>query len=369
MSPENITPPGDMVFEIPSGNEEEWCPMQCQHCLQRNVRPAKYPRLNSDHIIDLITQGRRLGATSLTIYPHQGDISLEEPQKMRHYTGLAREIGFRVKTLTCGINPHGVELILPNVSKLAVSVDALDQATYCQLRTAENYRGMLETLDLLKATKRDRTDLALTALVMVDRQTFGTIERRVADIAALEIFDKVKILEMLPIGGAAHLKSRALNHKTFFEKLVNLRTTYAPTGLHIGLSIWLIKNGVRGCRLGSKYLVIGPHGELAGCALLFYLNNYVANVHDISLSEAWHRSFEVFRHRQYRSVSPQCFTCPFYQADLCWGGCLARSQIFGPEAEIRRSCGLERPEQQHAAYERFLRFSERTTGTFFSNTQ
>lgn len=363
-----IPPPEDLVFEIPFGKGEEVCPLHCQHCLQRNVRHAAYPLLDSNHIVDLIIQGKRLGATTLNMYPHQGDISLGDPQAMLQYTRLAKTMGFRVETLTCGMNPHGVEIILPHVSKLSVSVDALDQATYCQLRTAENYTGMLATLELLKAIRKVRADLALTALVMVNRQTIASIERRVAEIAALEIFDKIKILEMLPIGGAANLQSQAFNHTHFFERLVNLQTTYASTGLRIGLPVWRITRGRRGCRLGSKYLVIGPHGELAGCALLLYVNRYVANVHEVSLHEAWHKHFEIFRHRQSREVSPQCQTCPFYQTDLCWGGCLARVQIFGPAEEIRRSCGLEHPDQQLAAYARFLEFSERTPGIFFSNS-
>jgi radical SAM protein with 4Fe4S-binding SPASM domain len=337
----------------------------CKHCIHRNVQPSSDGKLTPDQILDLIRQGQALGVRHVNIYPHQGDITLEPPGPLQEYYQYALSIGLKTKTVTSGINPHGLERFLPYLSRLALSVDALDEPTYIKLRTPKNYKGLMASLELLKAYRRSGEDIFLTALVMVNQQTLDSIEKRVADIAALGLFDKIKLLEMLPVGGARKLKEQALSQKADLNRLANIKQNYQLQGVHVGTPTWRIETDHRGCQLGSKDLVIGPHGELAGCTLLFYVNHLSGNIHDISLAEAWQINFAEFREKANRPVAEICKTCPFHQADLCWGGCLARGIIFGREAEVQRACGVRTPEDAQQLYQEYLQTSLQDISYFF----
>jgi radical SAM protein with 4Fe4S-binding SPASM domain len=248
---------------------------------------------------------------------------------------------------------------------LALSVDALDEPTYVKLRPPENYAGLLGTLELLKGYQESGAHIFLTALVIVNHQTIDSIENRVADIAALDLFDKIKLLEMLPIGGGRSLKMHALTHKSDLERLAAIKKSYQRRGQRVGVPLWRIENKSRGCQLGKKDMVVGPHGELAGCTLLFYLNEQVGNVHRVSLAEAWQNNFSSFRQKEQRQPAAICRACPFFTADLCWGGCQARGSIFGREAEVQRSCGVRTPEDGEWLFQTYLQSLQRGAGSIF----
>ena len=360
-----VSPPENLVLEI-SAQGGDLCPVRCRHCIHRNVGHSAYPKLSPTQILDVIEQGKDLGVKCLNIYPHQGDVALGEQDEITEYLRLARNLGLQVKSITSGINPRGVERLLPLLDRLAISVDALDPQTYGVFRSPANFTGLLETLTLLHAYKRIRPDLCLTALVMVSKQTLDSIERRVAEIIELGIFSKIKLLEVLPIGGASAMRAQALLEKSFLLRLADVQRRYQKEGLRIGVPLWRVKNHSRGCRLGSKDLVVGPHGELAGCSLLLYLNQFTGNLHEVPLSEAWRHNFQRFREKASREVALLCKACPFYQEDLCWGGCLARGDIFGREAEISRSCGVRSVKEAGLLYDRFCQWSRQCSEGVFS---
>ena len=102
-------------------------------------------------------------------------------------------------------------------------------------------------------------------------------------------------------------------------------------------------------------MVIGPNGQLAGCSLLFYLNNLVGNLRAYNtLGQAWKKAFEFFRHKKNFNVAPVCKSCEFYKHDLCWGGCGARSLMFGSREEIERSCGIQNEKESKKLYKAYL---------------
>ena len=159
---------------------------------------------------------------------------------------------------------------------------------------------------------------------------------------------------MLPIGGARRIENQALTQKSELNRLAMIKKRYQLQGVRVGVPLWRIENMHRGCRLGSKDFVIGPRGEMAGCTLLYYLSYLSGNIHTTTLAEAWQTTFAVFRDKVLRPVADICHICPFYQADLCWGGCLARGLIFGHEAEVRRSCGIQTAEEAHRLYQEYI---------------
>ncbi|MEJ5225609.1 MAG: SPASM domain-containing protein, partial [Anaerolineales bacterium] len=159
------------------------------------------------------------------------------------------------------------------------------------------------------------------------------------DIVALRLFDRVKLLELLPVGRAGNLKDLALTEKADLDRLARLREHYQARGVRVGAPLWRVEGNHRGCRLGYKDFVVGPHGELAGCTLMFYLNQVIGNTHDTSLQAAWQVNIDPYRHKENHPVSETCTECALYARDLCWGGCVARNLIHG-EVERLRSCGV-----------------------------
>lgn len=347
-----IPPPQNLVLELPG--RQGGCPQRCRHCLHRNVEPFPAPPLSHEEIVRILEQGRALGIEELNIYPHNDEISLP-PYASHRYLELGARLGYRVKTVTSGAHPAGVARLLPVLHRLAVSVDALDSDTYGALRDRRAHAPLLETLRRLRTYRRDHPELMLTGLLMVNRATIDSARERVARLAELDMFTKIKLLEMLPIGGARELRHEALDHAAHLRRLAAIKREFEPL-VHIGLPLWRIKVGRRGCQLGAKDLVIGPEGQLSGCTLLFYLNEHVGDIRTAgSLSRAWREIFHPLREKAARPAARICRACPFHQDDLCWGGCLARAKIFGHTAEIQRSCGFRDVEQARALYERYLK--------------
>lgn len=260
------------------------CSARCRHCIHRNVVPGDAPDLTDAEIVDLLTQGRAMGIPHLNIYPHQDDLCYVPAGR------LARVAAARAK------NPA----------------------------------------------------LRVHALVMVNRGTLDGIEERVARLVTLDLFQKIKMLELLPIGEAESRGDDALWEHAELDRLAALKARYAGQ-VRIGTPLWRVEaGGRRGCRLGHKDLVVGPQGQIAACTLLFYLNQILGNVRERPLAETWRTRFAHLRHKQTRPIPVGCRSCALYEQDLCWGGCLARRLIFGDEAEIARSCGVRDPDASRA---------------------
>lgn len=296
-----------------------------------------------------------MGAPWLSLYPRSGDICLGDREETLDLLAFARLRGLKVKTVTSGVSAGGVEALLPYLSKLTVSVDALEEAEYAVFRPAAAHRNLLETLSLLADARRLRADLSLTALVMAGRSTLGSIERRVASIAQLGLFHKIKLLELLPLGGGTALWDETLSRRRDLARLAAIRSAYSGSGIRIGTPLWRVKEGRRGCRLGQKDLAIGPQGQVAGCTLLLYLGETLADARNSSLAEIWHNAFGRFREQKPRPPTPLCGGCPFFKRNLCSGGCLARVHLFGGAAERARSCGVTGPASARDLYARYLR--------------
>ena len=326
--------------------------MACKHCLHRHVRPTEAASLSHSEIVRILEEGRELGVGHLNIYPHNDEISLP-PYASHRYLELGRTLGYRVKTVTSAAHPEGVARILPHLHRLAVSVDALDPRVYGALRDAKSHPPLLETLQLLRSYRYAHPELKLTALVMVNRSSIHSARDRVEQLAELNIFTKIKILEMLPLGGAADMRDDTLDRREFLARLASIKQEFEPR-VHIGTPLWRIKQGRRGCELGVKDLVIGPEGQLAGCALLFYLNDHLGTIREAgSVARAWREFMHPLREKANSPAEGICLKCPFYLNDLCWGGCLARVRIFGHDAEIARSCGFRTVEDARNMFDRF----------------
>ncbi len=352
-----IRPPVNLVMEIPSYEDD--CPLSCRHCIHQNMQQSAYPYISDNKIVEIIHQGKQLGIDHLNIYPHNGDITISKKSQIKEYMKIGSELGLKIKSITSGVNFIGLEILLPYINKLAVSLDSLDEKLYCHLRSKKNYHNLLTTIDLLKSTKKTNSELYLTALVLVNKQTIHHIDKTIEDIFQLQLFDKIKIMEILPIGRANTIWNDVLDKKDYLDRLAKLRKHYFEQYNYlIGTPSWRIKNNSKGCRLGIKDLVIGPHGELAGCTLLLYLNRFIGNIHHHdSLSDAWDNIFGVYRQKENTDVSDHCLRCQFYENNLCWGGCLARNIIFGKKKELIRSCGLKNKKSQKRLFDLYQRTS------------
>lgn len=347
-----MTPPKTLVLELPSPRDT--CPMACLHCIHKNVEKSSYPKLSHDEIVKLLKEGRKIGIEFLNIYPHDDEISLE-PMHSFPYIKLGYELGYKVKTVSNGANPNGIKKLLPYLYRIALSVDAVDIETYASMRLTRYHEGLLKSMQLVKAYRK-RHPLYATALIVVNKETLNGIEKEVKNIYKLDMFDKIKILEMLPIGSAKTLKHQTLNEKNDLDNLAKLRLDYQGK-VDIGTPLWRVrKESQRGCQLGYKDMVIGPNGQLSGCSLLFYLNNLVGNLRAYkTLGEAWEKAFDFFRHKENFAVSPVCKSCAFYKHDLCWGGCGARASMFGVSKELERSCGIKSQEESEELYLGYLK--------------
>lgn len=342
-----LNPPKNLVLELPG--RTSGCPIACSHCIHKGMEKSLQPNLSPEEIKSIITQGRDLQIEFLNIYLHDDDICLQ-PYHSHEYIKLGHKLGYKIKALTSGINPEGVERLLPYTYRLSVSVDSLDVEIYSRLRKATAHSGMMQTLQILDSHRKQNSGFQITALVMVNKKTIDSVEKRVEDLCQLNLFTKIKLLEMLPVGDASQLAEDALTSKEHLDRLARIRKKYEGK-IEIGTPLWRIKDNMRGCRLGIKDLVIGPQGQLAGCTLLLYINYHVGNIRDVdSLEEAWKIQFDIFREKNKRSIGEVCNSCSFYEKDLCWGGCLARSLIFGRELEISRSCGISNTSQSQELF-------------------
>ncbi len=347
-----INPPKTLVLELPSPRET--CPMACLHCIHKNVENSSYPKLSHDEIVKLLKEGREMGIEFLNIYPHNDEISLE-PMHSFEYIKLGYKLGYKVKTVSNGANPNGIKKLLPYLYRIALSVDAIDVKTYSSMRLSKYHKSLLKSMQIVQEY-RETHSLYTTALIVVNKETLGNIEQEVKNIYNLNMFDKIKILELLPIGSAKTLKHQALNEKNDLDYLSKLRQDY-KNKIDIGTPLWRIrKDSQRGCQVGYKDMVIGPHGQLAGCSLLFYLNNLVGNLRAYNtLNEAWKKAFDFFRHKKNFLVTPMCKSCAFYKHDLCWGGCGARAIMFGVDKELERSCSIRSQEESEELYNTYLK--------------
>ena len=346
-----MTPPKTLVLELPSPRQT--CPMACLHCIHKNVQTSSYPALEHNEIVKLLKEGKTMGIEFLNIYPHNDEISLD-PIYAFQYIKLGHQLGYKIKTVSNGSNPLGIQKLLPYLYRIALSVDAVDIKTYASMRHSHYHQGLLESIEMVKKYKENHK-LKATALIVVNKETLPQIEKEVESIYQLHVFNKIKILEMLPIGSAKTLSHQALKSRDDLNRLTTLRQAYQEK-VDIGTPLWRVrKENQRGCLLGYKDLLIGPHGQLAGCSLLFYLNRLVGNLRGYkTLQEAWEKGFDLFRHKENFVVDPVCKRCEFYKHDLCWGGCGARASIFGSGKERERSCGIQSAEASKKLYEAYL---------------
>lgn len=331
-----LAPPQNLVLEVPG--RTAGCPAGCRHCLHRGLEPSAAPDLDEGEIHRLLDEGRALGIAHLSCHPHEGDLCW---QPMGDLFRRAAGLGYRVKTVTNGAVPEAVEAVLPWLYRLAISVDSLAPEAYGHLRDPAFHPAMRETLRMLGTQRGRYPSLRIHALLVVSRYTLDTIEARVADLVAMDLFHKIKLLELLPVGAGTDVADETLVSADDLARLAALRARYAGR-VRIGTPLWRVEaDGVRGCRLGAKDLVVGPQGQVAGCMLLLYANRILGNVREArNLEEIWRGWFEVFRERARRPVGSRCRACALYARDLCWGGCAARAILFGREREIARSCGV-----------------------------
>ncbi|CAA6813054.1 MAG: Unknown protein [uncultured Sulfurovum sp.] len=354
----SVKPAKTLVFELPSPREQ--CPIACLHCIHKNVEKSSYEPLSHEEIVKILKDGRNMRIEFLNIYPHDDEISLD-PIHALPYVKLGHELGYKVKTVSSGTNAEGIKKLLPYLYRIALSVDAMSVRAYTSMRHERFHNGLLASIKVVEEYKKEHT-LKATALVVVNRETLERVEEEVESIYQLNIFNKIKVLEMLPIGTAKSLSYQELDSKEHLDKLAALRTKYERK-VDIGTPLWRVrKEQQRGCQLGYKDLVIGPNGQLSGCSLLFYLNNLVGNIRAYkSVGEAWEKAFDFFRHKENFQVEDICRSCEFYKHDLCWGGCGARSLIFGAKKELTRSCGIESAEHSQELYEEYLKSEKHLT--------
>lgn len=348
----SVKPAKTLVLELPSPREA--CPIACLHCIHKNVEKSNDAKLSHDELVKLLKEGRDMGIEFLNIYPHDDEISLE-PMHALPYVKLGYELGYKVKTVSSGTNANGIKKLLPYLYRIALSVDAMSIRSYTSMRHERFHEGLLASIKVVEAYKKEHL-LKATALVVVNKETLEYIEEEVESIYKLQIFNKIKVLEMLPIGTAKSLSYQELDSKEHLDKLANLRSQYERK-VDIGTPLWRVRTGEeRGCQLGYKDLVIGPNGQLSGCSLLFYLNNLVGNLRGYkTLGEAWEKAFDFFRHKENFTVEALCLSCEFYKHDLCWGGCGARALIFTPQKELARSCGIQSAEHSKEVYAVYLK--------------
>jgi MoaA/NifB/PqqE/SkfB family radical SAM enzyme len=196
-----IKPPKTLVLELPSPRNT--CPMACLHCIHKNVEKSTYPKLTHDKIVKLLKEGREMGIEYLNIYPHDDEISLE-PMHSFPYIKMGHELGYKVKTVSNGANPNGIKKLLPYLYRIALSVDAIEIETYASMRLTQYHGNLLKSMKIVKAY-REILPLYTTALIVVNKETLDNIEKEVENIYNLNMFDKIKVLEMLPIGSAKTL--------------------------------------------------------------------------------------------------------------------------------------------------------------------
>lgn len=354
-----IKPPKNLIIEV--AGRETGCPMKCKHCLHKSIIDAKFPLLTDQQIFDLIKQGKQYNVEFLNLYPHNDEISFP-PFYAHQFLKFGYELGFKVKTVSNGANPEGIEQMLPFLYRLAISIDSLNPEHYAEFREKERHQALLDTLHLLHQYQKTHT-INLTALILINQHTIDSLEVTINEILNLKLFNKIRIQELLPLGNAVNLSDLVLDTQPFTEKLVQLTRTYASI-IDFGTPLWRIKPKGRSCRLGFKDMVVGPAGQLAGCSLLFCINQLVGHIQEFdSLAQAWEIGFQGVRDRQKRPLPPVCQVCEFYKQDLCWGGCLARSLIFGYPTEIDRSCGIQNHTDSIRLYQQYLK--NKAKGTNF----
>ncbi len=345
-----MKPPKNLIIEV--AGRETGCPMKCKHCLHKSTIDAKYPPLSEQQIGDIIRQGREYNIKYLNLYPHNDEISFP-PFYAHQFLKFGYEIGFKVKTVSNGANPDGIERMLPFLYRLAISVDSLDPGRYGEFREKERHQALCDTLNLLHKYHKTHA-INLTALILVDQNTIDSLETTIREILNLNLFNKIRIQELLPLGNAENLSNQVLDARPFTEKLGQLTRMYTSV-IDFGTPLWRINPQGRSCRLGFKDMVIGPAGQLAGCSLLFCINQLAGNIQEFgTLVQAWEVGFQVFRKKQNRPLPLICYDCEFYKQDLCWGGCLARALIFGYPTEIDRSCGIQNHDDSVKLYQQYL---------------
>lgn len=355
-----IKPPKNLIIEV--AGRETGCPMQCKHCLHKSKIDAKYPPLTEQQIFEIIQQGKNYHIEFLNLYPHDDEISFP-PYYAHQFLKYGHKSGFKVKTVSNGANPEGIERMLPFLYRLAISVDSLDPERYAEFREQERLQALRDTLDLLHQYQKTHT-INLTALILIDQNTIDSLDKTIPEILNLNLFNKIRIQELLPVGNGENLSNQVLDASPLTEKLVQLTHTYASV-IDFGTPLWRVKSKGRSCRLGYKDMVIGPAGQLAGCSLLFCINHLSGNIQEFgSLAAAWEVGFADFRNKANRLLPSICHDCELFQHDLCWGGCLARALIFGYPTEIDRSCGIQNHDDSVKLYQQYLEHKIKDTNFY-----
>ena len=189
--------PWELILEFPG--RIGGCPQKCNHCIHREP-PKNRTSLDPDEIRALLEKARLAEIKKVTLYPHDDDICLP-PFNHIIYLQLAQQLGFDVKTITSAVNPKGVKMLLPHINRLSISIDSLDKVRYGTYRDNRFFDNVIKSLKVV-GEYRESHKLNTTALMVAGDDNRDTIYEDAEKIKALSIFDKVKVRELLPLGGA-----------------------------------------------------------------------------------------------------------------------------------------------------------------------
>ena len=285
-----------LIIELPS--YEEHCQMGCKHCIHEESNYEEGVSLTEKEIVGLLEEGRKLGFEKVILYPHRSDVTLNFKQ-YKPFFKKARELGFWIKSITSGASHEGMKALLPWVDQLSFSVDSLDRDEYTHFRSTRAYANLWLSLDHI-AHERSLRELPVTALVMVDKSTMNTVERRCKEIWNMGFFDRIKVRELLPLGKAKKEEFHALNddevlhvslinqHYGEQQKSEDSRDARACR-FKCHNRIVLPEVVSRGCCSSffqRDTLVVGPHGELSDCVLLYYMQKEGDNLRTYDSLEA-----------------------------------------------------------------------------------
>jgi MoaA/NifB/PqqE/SkfB family radical SAM enzyme len=320
--------PGSMKIEI-----TRRCNLSCKHCLA-NSSPEIYPELTLSEIIDLMSQAKKLGVTSIGLVGGEPFVRKDLPR----IVDAAADIGMFYSVSTNGmLITHGnVKLIKSKfLRKVSVSLDG-NREYHNHLRENNNaYDFAFRGIEIMKTEK-----IPVAIAMMINKENKHLIKAVIEDAISVGA-DFFVINDLIPTGRGWEIKENCLSYPEYMEVTEGMKEFRMQYGNRINI-LWKGMNPGgpvdkdlgnifnSKCGAGLTELTINNDGFILPCPFLPATSE---NIRKKSLEEIWYQSEELASYQNRDHLTGGCGSChKQYSCSGCRARALAHTgSIYGPD--------------------------------------
>lgn len=320
--------PGSIKIEI-----TRRCNLSCKHCLA-DSSPESYPELSLQEIIDLMSQAKTLGVTSIGLVGGEPFMRKDLP----HIVEAAADIGLYYSVSTNGmlITEDNVKMIKSKfLRKASVSIDG-DREYHNHLREHKNaYDFAFRGIRILKSEK-----IPVAIAMMINKGNKHLIEAVIEDSISAKA-DFFVINDLIPAGRGVEIRDNCLSYPEYMEITAQMAGFRKKYGDRINI-LWKGMNpGGPGdkdlgkffnskCGAALTELTINNEGYVLPCP---FLPKSSENIRKKSLEEIWFQSEELAQYQNRDHLTGGCGIChKQYSCSGCRARALSHTDSFnGPD--------------------------------------